>query len=112
MIYTMTVREAFRPGGASFDIATTEVGGKVYEAESKNGSTMRLARQMVQDGLPDGAWQVVNDQGHVRFYGPSLYRLAKLTVHETDKQGPRLRPYREFSGPTATPNKALEEAST
>ena len=98
MIYTMTVREAFRRDGASIDVASAEAGGKQYEAQSGNGATMRLARQMVKDGLPDGAWQAVGADGRVRLRGPSLFRLAKLTVHWTDKDGPRIRPHREWPG--------------
>lgn len=110
MLYTMTTREAFRPGGAAFNIATAEAGGKTYEAKSRNGATMRLARQMVQDGLPDGAWQVVNEQGRVRYSGGSLYRLAKLTVHETDREGPRFGKYQEFKRTAAMTEKATENA--
>lgn len=111
MIYTMTVREAFRPGGAAFYIATAEADGKIYEADSRNGATMRLARQMVQDGLPDGAWQVTDKQGRVRYSGRSLYRLAKLTVTETDKEGPRFRQHREFNGTSAQAAKELADTS-
>ncbi len=111
MIYNMTTREAFRPGGAAFDIATTEAGGKIYEAASRNGATMRLARQMVQDGLPDGAWQVADDSGRVRYSGHSLYRLARLTVRETDKTGPKFVQHKEFKRNVAETTKDIENTS-
>lgn len=54
---------------------------------------MALARQLVAAGYRDGPWQAVGRDGKPRLVGPSLHRLAKLTIRENDRDGIRLRPF-------------------
>lgn len=92
--YSMTVCEAFTGKGASLDVATAIADGRPYEARTRYGATMKIARQMMADGLPDGPWRVVDTEGKLRYSGPSLHRLAGLTVAENDRIGPDIRRYR------------------
>ena len=90
----MTVCEAFTAKGASLDVATAIADGRSYEARTRHGATMNIARQMMADGLPDGPWHVVDAEGKLRYSGPSLHRLAGLTVVENDTIRPVIRRYR------------------
>lgn len=64
--------------------------GQEFRAESRHGSTMALARTMVASGVPDLPWVAVDYlDGMELLYGPSLHRLAALTVEENASAGPR-----------------------
>lgn len=79
------------------DIAEIMIEGRPYQAISKNGVTMKLARRLVEAGYGNGPWQAVFPDGRLRLQGPSLHRLAKLTVQENDHSGLRLKQYRAFA---------------
>lgn len=80
------------------DVAEIMIEGRPYQAISKNSATMKLARRLVEAGFADGPWQAVFPDGRSRFGGPSLHRLAKLAVRESDRSGLRLQQYRAFGG--------------
>ena len=52
-----------------------------HRAESRHGATMALARILVAGGVPDGPWQAERN-GVPVMRGPSLHRLAGLTITE------------------------------
>ncbi len=54
-----------------------------HVAVSRHGATMALARALVAAGVPDGPWQAERN-GVPVLRGPSLHRLAGLTVIETE----------------------------
>jgi hypothetical protein len=56
-----------------------------YQAISRHGAEMALARELVAAGFPDSAW-CTECRGQVRLHGSSLYALARLTVSEGDSQ--------------------------
>ena len=74
---------ASRTGGA--DTAEANYAGQHFQAVSRNGVTMALARQLVAAGMPDVPWQARGIDGRVRFTVRSLHRLAGLTVHDGDR---------------------------
>ncbi len=74
---------ASRADGA--DTAEANYAGQHFQAVSRNGVTMALARQLVAAGVPDGPWQARGIDGRERFTGRSLHRLAGLTVHDGDR---------------------------
>lgn len=55
---------------------------------SRHGALMKLARLLASLGMPDQPWRTLR-AGRVCMHGPSLHRLADLTVHET-LAGPRI----------------------
>jgi hypothetical protein len=69
------------------DRAIAEFGGQLYEAESRAGAVMALARELIAAGCPDQRWIAVGKKGAVRFRGPSLLRIAGLTIVEREQRG-------------------------
>jgi len=67
-------------GSAQRDIATTEWMGQQFRAVSGNGACMALARQLVEAGCPDQEWMTQTAAGKPSLKGPSLHRLAQLTI--------------------------------
>jgi hypothetical protein len=60
----------------------------MFEAGSRYGATMAVARQLVEAGCPDQPWEA-GRPGKRDLIGPSLHRLARLTVVENGDVGPR-----------------------
>jgi hypothetical protein len=83
--------------GEQRDLAEADYGGQHYRAVSRNGASMKLARMLVEAGAPDVPVEARGPDGHLRFTSPSLHRLARLTVHESDQDGPALIRRGEFS---------------
>jgi hypothetical protein len=79
------------------DTAEAVFAGQVFRAASRHGVTMALARRLVAAGCADMAWQSVGADGRVRLCGPSLHRLARLTIEENDA-GFRIRRWRHGTG--------------
>jgi hypothetical protein len=58
---------------------------------------MGLAREIVAAGHPDQPWRSIARNGAALLSGPSIYRLAMLTVSENASHGPRVVRYEDFS---------------
>jgi hypothetical protein len=101
---TMTVREGrlSRSGAATgasvLELASAFETGRLFEVSSTQGATMALARLLCSHGVPDGPYEAVGEDG--QFHGPSLHRLAKLTV-QGGESGPRIVAYAEHPGAAA-----------
>jgi hypothetical protein len=93
---------AYRTGthGDILDRATIEWNCQRNEARSRHGATMKLARTLVEAGCPDLPWRAVGADGRVRFYGPSLHKLARRTIAEGDSRGLQLKPFVRRDGST------------
>ncbi len=104
-IITMTVREGklsksgAASGGRPPDYAEAWWGPVLFQTQSANGASMRLARELVAAGCPDQPWQAVGEDGQRRFFGKSLHRLAKLTLAEGADAALRFAPYVEYPTP-------------
>ena len=69
------------------DTAEVEWEGKTLRLSSRHGATMRLARVLVDNGMPDQPWEGVDAKtGRPRLSGPSLHRLALLAVQDGDSE--------------------------
>lgn len=79
------------------DVATTAWGGQKYSAQTANGASMAVARQLVAAGCPDQPWECRNAAHQRTIFGRSLHALAKLTVTHGNT-GPRFVAYREYPG--------------
>ena len=55
-----------------------------HKVASRNGASMALARALIDQGTPDQPWEARGADGQLRYFGPSLWRLALLTCHEGD----------------------------
>lgn len=99
MTYVMQVQEhhARGAGYTGADRATIVVGGETLSATTTTGAIMQLARKVVASGHPDGPWEARGSDGALRLHGPSIQRLARWTVSETERSGPRLRRFRSFA---------------
>jgi hypothetical protein len=75
------------------DIAEAEHDRQPFRAVSRHGATMALARLLKAAGVPDGPWQAIGTDGRLRFYGPSLHRLAALTIADSDDGRLRVVPF-------------------
>jgi hypothetical protein len=75
------------------DVAETVVCSRRYCAQSRNGATMALARQLVAAGVGDCTWEARGTDGQRRFFGSSLYQLSRLTIADSDYDGLRVRRY-------------------
>ena len=96
---------------APYDVAQAHYRGRLWQASSRNGATMVLARDLVAAGVPDGPWRAVDRDGRSCFGGGSLHRLAGLTVKERDRQGLRIEgwtpaPDRHANSPLLAPDGA------
>jgi hypothetical protein len=81
------------------DTATCDWQGTAYSTTTRHGACMALARRLCGAGAPDGPWVGVDPQtGVERLHGPSLHRLAGLTIEETGQTGPRLARWKAFPG--------------
>jgi len=80
-VITMKCRQVPKTGQ---DVAEAEFNGQTFSATTRHGATMKLARTLVEAGAADQPWQVIGPDGRIRFHGPSLHRLAKLTIAEPD----------------------------
>ena len=80
MTHPVTLHLSQRSDG--MEAATATWCGREYRATSRNGAALALARDLMAAGLPDGPWQAVGADGRVRLHGPSLHRLAALTVSD------------------------------
>lgn len=67
-------------GGEWADQASTTWNGRKFETRSARGASCELARELIAAGAPDGPWQCINEGGRRTIFGPSLHRLAKLTI--------------------------------
>ena len=81
-------------GGATYDFATAEWQGAVFNARSSTGVVCALARLLIAAGCPDQPWQATRN-GIVVMLGKSLASVANLTVSEPDTgPGPRFAKYK------------------
>jgi hypothetical protein len=80
--------------------AVAMVEGRSYEATSRHGVPMALARVLVAAGVPDQPVVVTTDdlRGEVRYR--SLHRMALRTMTETSGQSLRSIPWRAYTGPS------------
>ena len=68
------------------DVSVAQWDGRTFSVASRNGTTMALARQLIQAGAPDAGFEVWGrPQGKMLFYGHSLYRLAQWAIAETGR---------------------------
>jgi hypothetical protein len=98
----ITINTIRTPGNTGpIDEATAVYNGQTFQARSRSGASMKLARMLVEAGCADGPWEVFGPDGLRRLHGPSLHRLNRLTVQETDAHGPRIVRYvpRVIPGP-------------
>lgn len=72
-------------GKEGADICGAFFHGREFAATSRNGATMRLARQLVEAGAPDGPVEARGADGRLRFTSPSLHGLARWTIEEGDR---------------------------
>ena len=79
--------------GTRIDLARCTWKGQVFEAASRHGASMVLARQLVAAGCPDQPYEARDADGRLLFFGPSLHRLARLTARENDHTGPVIVPF-------------------
>ena len=79
--------------GTRIDLARCTWKGRTLETASRHGASMVLARQLVAAGCPDQPYEARDADGRLLFFGPSLYRLARLTIREADTIGPRIVPF-------------------
>ncbi len=94
--YTLRRGEtSFLDGGGYVETASCEWAGQRFEARSRSSAIMELARQLVAAGAPDGRWRSVTTEGEPSAYGPSLHRLARLTIKEGVREGIKLGRYQE-----------------
>ncbi len=99
----MTVREGklSRDGaitGAKVpELAQAYLAGRLLEVSSVSGAACALARLLVSAGVADGPWETLGEDGQRRLYGPSLHRLAKLTVAD-DARGVRFVKWESYPG--------------
>lgn len=82
-MYAMRLSQDTKGTAAGMDIAGATFGGVDHEARSRNGATMALARKMVAAGAPDDRWRALRN-GVTVMFGPSLHRLAMLTIADPD----------------------------
>jgi hypothetical protein len=93
IIMTLHPAEPAKPfSSGEFFTATATWSGRNFSARTQSGVTMALARELVAAGCPDQAWQAER-AGAVALFGPSLHRLALLTVSEGGRDGPRFTKY-------------------
>jgi hypothetical protein len=71
--------------------------GRLLEVSSTTAAACALARLLVQSGCEDSAWETRGQDGRRRLYGPSLHRLAKMTVAD-DESGARFRKWEQHPG--------------
>ena len=68
-------------------------------ASNRHGATMALARKIVfLDGMEDLPVDAVDETGRLRFSARSVYRLAGLTIAESDRTALQVKPHMPFSG--------------
>jgi hypothetical protein len=84
------------PNGGYVETAWAEWGGQRFDARSRSSAVMELARCLVAAAAPDGPWRSVTAADTPSTFGPSLHRLARLTVEEGERP-PRIRPFKERS---------------
>lgn len=77
----MTLRE----GRDGLDVAEAVHAGETFTATSRNGATMKLARALLEAGAPDGPIEARGTDGKLRFTSPSLHRLGRWTIEESDR---------------------------
>jgi hypothetical protein len=98
MTATYTLRRgetSFLEGGGCVESVSCEWAGQRFEARSRSSAIMELARRLVAAGAPDAPWQSVTVDGEPSTYGPSLHRLAWLTIKEGVREGIKLGRYQE-----------------
>jgi hypothetical protein len=84
MTYRLTIWQT--SGQRPQEYASCAWDGLQYEAASRHGATMALARTLTRSGAPDGPWAAYGRaDGQKRLYGPSLHQLAALTISEGDR---------------------------
>ena len=84
---------AVQRGTRQRDEATCFWNGKAHRVVSGSGAAMKLARLLVREGCPDQPWGTRTSTGTRSLFGPSLYRLAKLRVEESDRGGLKQRQF-------------------
>ena len=87
----MTLSPHYGASSARQDAATAEWNGQRFEAVSRHGALMALARRLIDAGCPDLPWEA-GRPGKRDLFGSSLHRLGRLTVGESDSgSGPVIR---------------------
>jgi hypothetical protein len=81
------------PNKPIYDQATATWQDQQFIATSTHGSSMALARKLVAAGCPEQPWEAYSPGGQRLFFGPSLHRLAGLTIHEFGRRPIRLAPF-------------------
>ena len=82
MLITIHPSRPTRSG--QIDRVSADWNGRTFEVEAKSGAICAIARQLVEAGCPDEAWQAERG-GQVAIRGKSLHGVAKLTVSDPDK---------------------------
>jgi hypothetical protein len=90
--------ETRRTGRGCPWIAECEVDGQRYEAASRSGAPLALARVLVAAGVSDQRVRVYSQgiAGCMRY--PSLRRMAGLTARESASQPVHLAPWVPYEG--------------
>jgi hypothetical protein len=96
----LSERHGKKDGGIT-DVAECDWNGQHFEAVSRNGVTMALARQLVAAGAPDGRWEAYGRGGDLRLFGRGIHRLAGRTIKETDAGQFRFARYEELPLPVS-----------
>lgn len=92
-------RNAEGGGRASrIEVATAEWNGQRFQARSGTSGVMALARMLVAAGAPDGPWRALTVEGKPSTHGPSLHRLAELTISEPDVGSVKIIPFTPYQG--------------
>ncbi len=107
-VIRMELTARYTSQGGRRDCATCEWWGRRFEAVSRHGATMALARLLVEAGCPDLPWEA-GRPGKRDMFGPSLHRLAGLTVEENDHHGPVFRPFKPRSAEAGRSQDRVEE---
>jgi hypothetical protein len=96
----ITLRTTYAPhSGAATDAAEATHNGRTFQARSRHGATMKLARILREAGCADQPWEAYGHDGRSRLMGSSLHGLAGLTVQESNTQGLRIAPYSQPAFP-------------
>jgi len=106
------VNEAGSKRATRIEVAFCVWDGRRFEARSSKSAIMKLARMLVGAGAPDAEWRSFTAAGTPSMSGPSIHRLAKLTVSEPAAGSIKIVPYVERSdfsrGPTQEPGDGTE----
>jgi hypothetical protein len=83
-----------------WDIATTTSNGRVFTEQSRASAICQLARALVAAGIPDQPWLAYAANGTLSMRGPSIHRMAELTIKDSPLRWVKYHPQ---DSPEASP---------